>query len=29
MNLAETVMLRGLLENACDAWWNIDEDGIV
>src|ERR1035441_8031016 len=29
MNFAEIVMLRGLLENTCDAWWNTELDGIV
>src|ERR1035441_8450702 len=29
MNFAEIVMLRGLLENTCEAWWNTELDGIV
>jgi hypothetical protein len=29
MNFAEIVMLRGLLENTCDGWWNTELDGIV
>src|ERR1017187_2427899 len=29
MNFAEIVMLRGLLENTCDAWWKTAWDGIV
>ena len=29
MNFAASVMLRGLLENACDGWSNPAVDGIV
>src|ERR1039457_5453939 len=29
MNFAEIVMLRGLRENTCEAWWNTELDGIV
>ena len=29
MIFAERVMLRGLLENTCVAWWNTPWDGIV
>ncbi len=29
MNFTEIVMLRGLLEKTCDAWWNTDVEGIV
>src|ERR1017187_3550850 len=29
MNFAEIVMLRGLLENTCEAWWNTELDGMV
>ena len=29
MNFAEIAIVRGLLENTCDAWWNTDVEGIV
>src|SRR5260370_42376448 len=29
MNFAEIVIVRGLLEKTCDAWWKTDVEGIV